>query len=222
MHLDLSVLTLVLTAGAVALFSPCGYPMLPGYVAYYLGTKRSMSRSVLGGVACTLGLLSIFLTFGILVSVAGSMVYPYIPYFELVAGIMVIIMGIAMLANLQLHLPSLPLTATKYRGVLGLYCYGLLYGLATLSCTAPIFITILFMALSTGGIIAGIIIYVIYGVGMGIPLVVTTILIHKAKDYVDYLIRRLVGYTRWFNVVGGMVLITIGVYLVLYYFHLVV
>jgi cytochrome c-type biogenesis protein len=221
MHIDPSVLTLVLTAGAVALLSPCGYPMLPGYVAYYLGTTRSFSRSILGGVACTIGLLSIFLVFGIAVSVVGSLVYPYIPYFELVSGLMVMVLGIAMLANLQFHIPSLSVRITKHRGILGLYCYGLLYGLATMSCTAPIFITILFMALSTGGILTGMIIYTVYGVGMGIPLVVTTILVHKAKDYLDYTIKRMVGYTRWFNVVGGLVLIAIGVYLVIYYFDTV-
>jgi cytochrome c biogenesis protein CcdA len=216
LSLDFSRFTLILTAGAVALFSPCGYPMLPGYISYYLGLKNSPTKAFFGGLSCTLGLVTIFLGFGVVVSIVGSLIYPYIPYFELIAGIIVFIMGIVLLGNISLPFPNIGIGATKYKGAFGLYSYGLLYGLATLSCTAPIFISIFLMALSTGGIMEGILVYAVYAVGMGLPIVITTILVYRAKEYA---IRRMVRYTRWFHTIGGGILIIIGIYLIFYYFY---
>ncbi|MCW4036673.1 MAG: cytochrome C biogenesis protein, partial [Candidatus Bathyarchaeota archaeon] len=60
MSLDLPGLAFALTAGVLTVFSPCGYALLPGYVSYYLGSRLSLMRAVYGGVACTLGLVTVF------------------------------------------------------------------------------------------------------------------------------------------------------------------
>ncbi|MFQ5758117.1 MAG: cytochrome c biogenesis CcdA family protein, partial [Candidatus Bathyarchaeia archaeon] len=215
MSLDLSGLTFILTAGALALLSPCGFPMLPGYISYYIGTRSSLGRAIYGGVACTLGLLTVFSIIGVAVSMLGSFVSRYMPFLELVAGLAAILMGISIIIEIKFPTFLTKLRAPKQRGLVGIFLYGIIYGLATMGCSAPIFFSILFYAVAAGGPLYGTITFVVYAIGMGLPIIVTTILVAKAKKL---LLERIVKATPWFQKISGIVLIIIGVYLIYFYY----
>ena len=213
MHLTLSTITFILSAGVAAFISPCGYVMFPGYITYYLGYRETLTgyRALLGGFACSLGLITVFIIVGSFLSLMGSILYPYIPYLAIPAGIVVVVLGVLMIIRVNLGIRGLPLVASRRRGVFGLYVYGLLYGLAIISCTAPIFLSIILVAFSTGGLVEGITIFLIYAVGMVIPLLATTLLVYKAKEYV---LRKIVHFTQWSHLIGGVILIFIGLYII--------
>ncbi len=212
---DLSGLTLIFTAGALALLSPCGFPMLPGYISYYMGAKASLEKAVSGGVACTLGLVTVFSAIGVVVSTLGSFVSRFIPLLELVAGLIVIFMGISMIAEIRFPTFFTGLRAPKKRGLIGLFLYGVVYGLAILGCSAPIFFSIIFYAVAAGGPLYGMITFVVYAIGMGLPIIITTILVAKAKKF---MLERMVKMIPWFQKISGVVLIIIGAYLIYFYY----
>jgi len=212
---DLSGLTLIFTAGALTLLSPCGFPMLPGYISYYMGAKASLEKAVSGGVACTLGLLTVFSAIGVVVSTLGSLVSRYIPLLELVAGLIVISMGISMIAEIRFPTFFTISRAPRQRGLIGVFLYGVVYGLAALGCSAPIFFSILFYAVSAGGLFYGMITFVVYALGMGLPIIITTILVAKAKKF---MLERMLKMIPWFQKIGGIVLIIIGAYLIYFYY----
>jgi len=212
---DLSGLTLIFTAGALTLLSPCGFPMLPGYISYYMGAKASLEKAVSGGVACTLGLLTVFSAIGVVVSTLGSLVSRYIPLLELVAGLIVIFMGISMIAEIRFPTFFTISRAPRQRGLIGVFLYGVVYGLAALGCSAPIFFSILFYAVSAGGPLYGMITFVVYAIGMGLPIIITTILVAKAKKF---MLERMVKMIPWFQKISGIVLIIIGAYLIYFYY----
>ncbi|NIP34401.1 MAG: hypothetical protein GWN18_05625, partial [Thermoplasmata archaeon] len=61
-----SMAALVLWAGALGVltfFSPCSFPMLPGYMTYYLGLRdsRNQRKAILGGMAAAAGIVLLFL-----------------------------------------------------------------------------------------------------------------------------------------------------------------
>jgi len=213
--LDSSGLIFIFTAGALALLSPCGFPMLPGYISYYIGAKASLEKAVSGGVACTLGLLSVFSAIGVAVSTLGSFVSRYIPLLELVAGLIVVFMGISMIIEIRFPTFFTISRAPRQRGLVGIFLYGVVYGLATLGCSAPIFFSILFYAVAAGGPLHGMITFVVYVIGMGLPIIVTTILVAKAKKL---MLERMVKMIPWFQKISGLVLIIIGVYLIYFYY----
>jgi len=213
--LDLSGLTLIFTAGALALLSPCGFPMLPGYISYYMGAKVSLEKAVFGGVACTLGLLTVFSVIGVVVSILGSFVSRYIPFLELVAGVIVIFMGICMIVDIRFPTLFTISKAPKQRGLIGVFLYGVVYGLAALGCSAPIFFSILFYAIAAGGPLYGMITFFVYAIGMGLPIIITTILVAKAKNF---MLKRIMKMMPWFQKISGIVLITIGIYLIYFYY----
>lgn len=212
---DPSGLPLIFTAGALALLSPCGFPMLSGYISYYIGTNASLEKAVSGGIMCTLGLLVVFSAIGVAVSTLGSFVSRYIPFLELVAGLIVISMGLSMTIGIEFPTFFASLKAPKQRGRIGLFLYGVTYGLATLGCSGPIFISTLFYAVAAGGPLYGVITFAVYTIGMGLPIIVTTILIAKAKEL---MLKRIIKLMPLFQKISGTILITIGLYLIYFYY----
>jgi cytochrome c biogenesis protein CcdA/peroxiredoxin len=211
--INLTGLPLIFVAGMLALLSPCGFPMLPGYISYYMGKQTSVKRSLSGGFACSLGLVTVFSVIGVAVALVGSVITQYIPLLELVAGSLAIIMGISLLTEITFPSIFTITRAPNQKGILGIFLYGIAYGFATLGCSAPIFFSTLVYAITAGGVMAGIVTFLVYSAGMGIPIILTTILLAKTKDY---LLTRIIRAMPWFQKISSVLLISIGIYLILY------
>ena len=66
------------SAGMVATINPCGFAMLPAYIAYHLGladeSKSALARSTYGtamGLVATLGFVTLFGSVGLIISAGG-------------------------------------------------------------------------------------------------------------------------------------------------------
>ncbi len=214
MALQLSGLAFAFSAGIFSLFSPCSYALLPGYVSYYLGAKFGVVKALTGGLACTLGLITVFAVIGGLASSLGELVPQIIPLLDIAAGVILIAMGLGNLLDLKMPFLSLNIVPSKKQGFLGLYTYGIVYGLAGVGCSAPIFISVLFYSMSKG-LAQGVLSFVAYAIGMGTPLIVTTVLLSQAKDY---MIQRINMATEKLQRASGAVLVAVGLYLIYFYY----
>jgi cytochrome c biogenesis protein CcdA len=211
LSLDFLGLSLIFIAGALATLSPCSFPMLPGYVLYYLGSKTPLGKAFSAGVTCTFGLITVFSVIGVIVSTFGGLVSRYIPSLQLWAGAAVILMGVSMIANIKFPISFTRLRIPKQRGFVGIFLYGVVYGLATLSCSAPIFFSILFYAFAAGGFLQVIVTFIVYATGMGLPIIITTILVAKVKKFI---IQKIVNVTSWLQGISGIILLFMGIYLI--------
>ncbi|UCD45459.1 MAG: cytochrome c biogenesis protein CcdA [Candidatus Bathyarchaeota archaeon] len=211
---DLTGLAFAFTAGMLSIFSPCGYALLPGYVSYYLGSDLSLVRAVVGGLACTLGLVTVFSVVGALASSLGALMPQLIPLLDILAAVILMVFGVAMLRQTNIPYLQLNVRPTTRRGLAGLYMFGLVYGIAGVGCSAPVFLSVLFFAVSESWI-NGVLTFTVYAFGMGVPLVITSVLVAEAKDI---LIRRISGATERLHKLGGTVLILVGLYLFYTYY----
>jgi cytochrome c-type biogenesis protein len=214
MSLQISGLAFAFSAGVFSLFSPCSYALLPGYVSYYLGAKFGVVKALTGGLACTLGLITVFAAIGGLASSLGELVPQIIPLLDIAAGVILIAMGLGNLMEFNMPFLSLNIGLSKKQGFMGLYTYGIVYGLAGVGCSAPIFISVLFYSMSKG-LAQGILSFVAYALGMGAPLIVTTLLLSQAKEY---MIQRINVATEKLRRASGGVLIAVGFYLIYFYY----
>lgn len=212
--MDLQSLIFAFMAGIFSLLSPCGYALLPGYISYYLGTRQSFGSGLSGGLICTLGIITIFTVVGALTSGLGTLLYPIIPLLDLVAGAVVTSMGIIILTGIRLPYVSLPTRISKRKGLIGFYIFGIAYGSAGVGCSAPIFLSVLFYAMAKG-LIDGMLAFVTYAAGMGVPLVVTAVLVVGAKELV---VRKIAKATLWLEKVSGILLVIVGLYLFYFYY----
>jgi cytochrome c-type biogenesis protein len=214
LSLDAAGLAFAFTAGLFSIFSPCGYALLPGYVSYYLGSDFSVTKGVLGGLACTLGLTTVFSVVGVLTSNLGSLLHTLVPLLDLLAAAILIAMGAIMLLKVQLPYLSFNVSPSRRRGLPGFYLFGIVYGMAGVGCSAPIFLSVLVHAM-TKGPVNGLLTFTVYAIGMGVPLIITNILLAETQDYV---IAKIMKITPRLHRLSGIVLILVGAYLAYFYY----
>lgn len=214
MSLDLPGLVFAFTAGIFAIFSPCGYALIPGYISYYLGRDFSVTRAIIGGFTCMLGLITVFTIIGFMASMIGEVLMRNIPLLDLIAGIALVVMGFMTLTHRELPYFRFSAKPSQRKDLAGLYVFGVIYGLAGVGCSAPIFLSVIFYAL-TRDLTNGVVSLLLYAFGMGFPLMITSLLLSKAKDY---MIGRIFMETRRIQKISGIMLIIVGVYLLYYHY----
>ena len=93
-------------SGVMVFFSPCSFPMLPGYMSFYLANKKkrigkfnetAVRETLPDGLAAAAGLTGILLLIGIMLVPFVSIIGGYLGYLELFVGIMVAGLGFSML-----------------------------------------------------------------------------------------------------------------------------
>lgn len=216
---------IAVTAGILSFFSPCAFPLLPGYMAYYLGREKEADdvtamakRGFWKGLQPAAGILLFDAVLGMAAILAGDLIKPYIPYFEPIVGGLLILLGIVMIANLPLFskLASRFLNrTTNLAGKeqrLGLFFYGIIYAAAAAGCTAPVFIAVVLLALSAD-ILSGLAIFLLYALAMAAVMVAVTVLVALSKEL---LLRKLRMSSRYIERITGLILLLVGGYLLYY------
>jgi cytochrome c-type biogenesis protein len=157
----LSTLGFALTAGVFTFFSPCAYPLLPGYVGFYVSQTDAEESSL--GSALGRGLIAgagVLVTFGLLLGITfwiGQSVLANATALELLVGVALLGFGVLVLFDLS---PSLSVALPKRRsGAVGFGIFGAGYALAAAGCVAPVFLAVLTSALalptSTAALVIG-------------------------------------------------------------------
>jgi cytochrome c-type biogenesis protein len=163
------------------------------------------------------GFSSIFIAMGASATFIGTFLQENIRWFEIIGGIVVIILGFHFIGLFKLkflererkfHLKSKPL------GFLGTFVVGMAFGAGWTPCVGPILGSILTLAATTQDVVKGIILLVFYSLGLGIPFFLAGILIHKFFEY----FKTIRKYFKIITAVGGILLIVVGVLLITGYF----
>jgi cytochrome c-type biogenesis protein len=150
---DVSLATNVpfaVTAGVATFFSPCAYPLLPGYVGFYVNSVEADSASVVGagarGVAAAVGVLATFaLLAGATVRV-GYSTLSNITVFETLVGALLIGFGLLVVSG---RAPSISVPLPERRSsVFGFGVFGAGYALAGAGCVAPVFLGVVARAVA--------------------------------------------------------------------------
>jgi cytochrome c-type biogenesis protein len=170
-------------AGAATFFAPCAFPLLPGYVAYYLGqgdgsdTAPLPTRLRRAAVVGTLASLGFFVVYGALAGIVASVgagALADIATLELGVGGLLIVLGLAMASgrfdpSLHVRLPE------RQRSAGGFFLFGVVYGVAAAGCTAPIFVGLALFALGSGPLGAAVVLGA-YAAGMATLMIAVTLL----------------------------------------------
>lgn len=212
------------TAGLVATVNPCGFAMLPAYIAYHLGmadeSRSPLSRALSGtfmGLMATLGFVVLFGVVGLIITAGGRVLVRFFPYWGLGVGIGLVVLGLYLLIS---HRSIGIMAASRIQGPKtingpgGFFLFGIAYGLASLSCTLPIFLVVVGSALAASGFVSGMVQFVSYGIGMGAVLIGITLGVVFFRSAVDTGVHAIMPYVER---VGAVALTSSGVYLVYYW-----
>lgn len=212
--IDFPSVTLAFMAGIFTVFSPCSFPLLPGYFIYRLTVSSSRRNTILAGVICALGLISVFCALAIVLSFAGAILSSYVTVLPLVAGIVMIAMGGLMLAGQRLsHTPILTRLG-KGHDTLGTFGYGIAYGLASTACSAPVFYSLVLYSLASRSVGEGATVFTAYSLGIALPLVIVSALVGFGRGA---LVQKFSKTTPMIHRISGVLLTAFGLYQVYRY-----
>ncbi|GAA3682184.1 cytochrome c biogenesis protein CcdA [Lentzea atacamensis] len=213
-------LLVAVVAGMVATVNPCGFAMLPAYLALVVtgaseqSRARLLTRAVVSSAMMTLGFVTVFGLFGLVFSVVASSVQRYLPFVTVVIGLALVVLGVLMLAGreITLLLPK-PARGAPNRHVGSMFGYGVAYAIASLSCTIGPFLAVAGSTLRSGDLLEGVTAFLAYAVGMGLVVTVLAIATALASDVVTRRARSLLPHV---SRLGGVLLVLVGLYVAYY------
>jgi cytochrome c-type biogenesis protein len=205
------------TAGLVAAVNPCGFPMLPAYLSYFIGLDDDAAdrgarvlRAVSSAGAVSLGFLFVFAALGIPINAGATSIYTWMPWLTIVIGVGLVALGVAMLGGWKpvVLLPRLD-RGGRSRRFGSMVVFGVSYAIASLGCTLPVFLIVV----TSGAATAGALSFAAYSLGMTVILMTVSLAIALARES---LVRTLRQATRYVDRASGVLLVLVGVYLVWY------
>ena len=181
-----------LFAGLLSFLSPCVLPLVPPYLVYLAGASlgrraeeeqggSAKRDAVLASLVFVAGFSTVFIAFGASASVIGSLVLRYSPQLAIVAGILIIVMGLHFLGLTRLNvlLREKRLAMAKPVGLWGAYAMGLAFAFGWTPCIGPILAAILSIAAAEATVTKGAGLLAVYSAGLGIPFLLAAFMIEQ-------------------------------------------
>jgi len=191
------------SAGVATFFAPCAFPLLPGYVGYYLSENGRDTGTLAPAAAAAAGALCSLTVVALLVLAVGQPVKAGLPLLEPVVGAGLIAFGIATLLNrgpeLRLPLPE------RSASVTGFGVFGAVYAVAAAGCVVPLLFGVVIQALALP-VHSSVLVLAVYALGVTVPLVGVTLLAGVGIDSW----RSLGAYSRRVQQVAAVVMILAG------------
>jgi cytochrome c-type biogenesis protein len=217
-------LGLALAAGVLAAVNPCGFALLPAYLALLVrgeagatdpGRGAAVGRALLAAAAMTLGFAAVFGVFGLAVAPVAASVQEHLPWFTIVLGVAVAVLGVWLLAGRELPMPSVRFGVGPQvrRTWPSMVLFGAAYAIASLGCTIAPFMAIVVTSFRAGSIPSGIALFLAYAAGMGLAVGAAALAVALAHGAPLGRVRRL---GPLFIRGGGALLAVAGAYVAYY------
>ena len=218
-----------LAAGMASAVNPCGFAMLPAYLGLYLGSgleedkklspAQSLRRALLVGGAVSAGFVILFGIVGAIIGVSASVVSDFIPWLGLAIGGGLVLVGAWMVGGGKLYTGLAARAASRMGNpnqvsTKGYFLFGLSYGTASLSCTLPIFISV--VGIGVAGFSATTVVgnFFLYALGMGLVIMGLTLGMAIFKGAMVQMMRKALPFIQ--PLASGFMVIA-GMYIVFYW-----
>ena len=194
--------------GIITFISPCLLPMLPVYVSYFAGGgERTGKKTLLGASGFVLGFTAVFVTMGALAGSLGAFLREYKTWVDLAGGIIVILFGLNYLGILKL--PIFRGFARSMVGELGFFSallFGIVFSVGWTPCVGAFLGSALMLASQQGHVLEGMGMLLCYSLGLGVPFLLSAVLIDRLKSAFDWIKRNY----KVVNILCGSLLVLVG------------
>ena len=220
--------------GAASAVNPCGFAMLPAYLGLYVSggsqdeDRRNLvklvGKAIMVGLSVSVGFVALFGAVGLILAFGSqAVVVAALPWVGLTVGILLIGAGAYMAGGGKIY-TSLAQRAAARIGdpgqlnVPGYALFGVSYGLASLSCTLPLFLAVLGVGAGlSSGFLETLGQFLLYAAGMGSVIMALTLGMAVARSVLVRWMRAALPYV---GVVGAWLMVVAGTYIVFYWLTL--
>ncbi|MBQ3156864.1 MAG: cytochrome c biogenesis protein CcdA [Clostridia bacterium] len=195
--------------GIVTFISPCLLPMLPIYISYFAGGgERSLGKTLRGALGFVLGFTIVFMVMGALAGTVGSFLTRHQTAVNIVSGLLVIFFGLNFLGVFRLNLfggfgKGMNTDKLNFFSAL---LFGMVFSIGWTPCVGAFLGSALVLASQQGSVLAGTVMLLCYSLGLGLPFLLSAVLIDKLKSTFDFIKRNY----RIINLISGSLLVLVG------------
>lgn len=195
--------------GIITFISPCLLPMIPLYVSYFAGGKeRNTKKTIKNALGFIFGFTTVFVLMGALAGTFGQLLNEYKKIVDIVTGIIVIFFGLNFLGVFKLNIfKGSKKAKTENLGFFSSMIFGIVFSIGWTPCVGAFLGSALMMAASQGQATEGIIMLLLYSLGLGIPFFISAILIDKLRGAFTFIKK----HYKVINTVCGCLLVVVGV-----------
>lgn len=196
--------------GIITFISPCILPMLPLYISYFANGENSKRKTLVNAIGFVLGFTLIFVLLGAFAGGIGSLLRKYETIVNLITGGIVVVLGLNFCGLIKIGF----LNGTKKMQVqiqnihfATSVLFGMIFAIGYTPCVGAFLGSALMMASQEGTMTAGILMLVIYSAGLGVPFIISALLLDRLKGTFQVIKK----HYRVINIASGIFLIVIGV-----------
>ena len=196
--------------GIITFISPCLLPMLPIYISYFAGgSTRSTGKTLKCALGFVAGFTVVFVTMGALAGTIGSFLRQYQTAVNIVSGLIVVFFGLHFLGIFKTPLfRGISKSAnTDNMGFFSATLFGVIFSVGWTPCVGAFLGSALMLASQQGRVTEGMLMLLSYSLGLGIPFILSAVLIDYLKSAFDWIKRNY----KVINAVSGGFLVLIGV-----------
>lgn len=196
--------------GIITFVSPCLLPMLPIYLSYFAGGGEHSTRKTLtGALGFVTGFTVVFVLMGALAGTVGSFLQQYQTAVNVVSGLIVIFFGLNFLGIIKLTLFKGGNHAVRADNMnfFSALVFGVIFSVGWTPCVGAFLGSALALASQQGHALQGMLLLFVYSLGLGVPFVISAVLIDRLKTAFDWIKR----HYQIINAICGGFLIVVGV-----------
>ena len=196
--------------GIITFVSPCLLPMLPIYISYFAGGgERTAGKTLKGALGFVSGFTLVFVILGALAGSVGSFLREYQTAVNLITGLIVIFFGLNFLGvfKLELFRGISRSVDTQNMNFFSAFLFGMIFSVGWTPCVGAFLGSALMLASQQGHVLKGMLMLLAYSLGLGIPFILSAVLIDSLKTAFNWIKR----HYRIINTVSGVMLVLIGI-----------
>ena len=196
--------------GIITFISPCLLPMLPIYISYFAGGgQRTTAKTLKNSLGFVLGFTVTFMTMGALAGTVGSFLRQYQTWVNIISGLVVIFFGLNFLGVFKLNLfrGAAQFQNTGNMGFFSALLFGIIFSVGWTPCVGAFLGSALMLASQQGHVIEGMLMLLAFSMGLGIPFVISAVLIDYLKTAFNWIKKNY----KTINIISGSLLVLIGI-----------
>ena len=195
--------------GIITFISPCLLPMLPVYISYFAGGgERTGKKTLINALGFVLGFTAVFVAMGALAGTLGSFLRKYQTWVNIIGGTIVIVFGLNYLGVLKLNLfRGFQGDVSGNMGFFSALLFGVVFSVGWTPCVGAFLGSALMLASQQGHVLEGMGRLLSYSLGLGVPFLISAVLIDRLKTAFDWIKRNY----KLVNVICGSLLILVGI-----------
>lgn len=202
--------------GIMTFISPCILPLLPIYISYFAGQsgieKEKNNRAIINSIGFVIGFTIVFVLLGAFASTLGTVLNDYKGIISVIFGVLIIIFGLQFMEIIKI--PFLNRTNKmdiKLNNInfLKSILFGIVFSIGWTPCVGAFLGSALMIVATQGEIVKGILLLLLYSIGLGIPFIISAVLIEKPKGAFSFI----KNHYKVVNIISGIILLIMGFFL---------